>query len=119
MKFLIDRCAGTRLAYWLREQGHDVVESRERGEDPGDLVLLHWAADEERILVTIDSDFGYIIFTREIKHCGLVRLPDVPATVRISILADLIARHEVDLERKAIITVRSGRVRVSYTPEFI
>ena len=58
MKFLIDRCAGRRLADWLREQGHDVVESRERGEDPGDQTLLEWATAEQRILVTIDKDFG-------------------------------------------------------------
>jgi len=35
MKFLIDRCAGQLLADWLRTQGHDVVESRELGPDPG------------------------------------------------------------------------------------
>jgi len=35
MKFLIDRCAGKVIADWLRAQGHDVVESRERGPDPG------------------------------------------------------------------------------------
>jgi len=42
MRFLIDRCAGTFIAEWLRTQGHDVVESRERGPDPGDRVLLEW-----------------------------------------------------------------------------
>jgi predicted nuclease of predicted toxin-antitoxin system len=31
MKFLIDRCAGRLIADWLRQQGHDVVESRELG----------------------------------------------------------------------------------------
>ena len=62
MKFLVDRCAGRRLAEWLRSQGHDVVESRERGPDPGDRILLQWAADEERVLVTIDTDFGELLF---------------------------------------------------------
>lgn len=57
MRFLIDRCAGRRLADWLRQQGHDVVESRERGRDPGDRTLLEWAAAEERVLVTMDKDF--------------------------------------------------------------
>ena len=51
MRFLIDRCAGTFIAEWLRTQGHDVVESRERGPDPGDRVLLEWAAQESRILI--------------------------------------------------------------------
>ena len=64
MKFLVDRCAGRRLENWLREPGHDVVESSERGADPGDLTLLQWAAAEKRILVTLDKDFGQIVFTR-------------------------------------------------------
>jgi hypothetical protein len=34
VRFLIDRCAGKRLADWLRQQEHDVLESQERGADP-------------------------------------------------------------------------------------
>ncbi len=56
MRFLIDRCAGAFIAEWLRTQGLDVVESRERGPDPGDRVLLERAAQESRILITIDTD---------------------------------------------------------------
>lgn len=36
MEFLIDRCAGRRLAEWLSNLGHDVVEARILGPDPGD-----------------------------------------------------------------------------------
>jgi predicted nuclease of predicted toxin-antitoxin system len=42
MKFLIDRCAGQLLADWLRQEGHDVIDSTELGPDPGDRVLLEW-----------------------------------------------------------------------------
>jgi predicted nuclease of predicted toxin-antitoxin system len=117
MKFLVDRCAGVRLAQWLREQGHDVVESRELGADPGDRVLLQLAADEQRILVTIDTDFGQLVFAGDVPHCGLIRLPDVPAERRIALVADLLARHALDLEKQAIVTVRAGRVRIAYPPE--
>ena len=34
MKFLVDRCAGRRLADWLRDQGHDVREATEVTADP-------------------------------------------------------------------------------------
>ena len=78
MRFLIDRCAGTLVAEWLRSQGHDVVESRERGPDPGDPTLLEWASNESRILVTIDTDFGQLVFQKRMPHSGLIRLPDVP-----------------------------------------
>lgn len=116
MKFLVDRCAGVRLARWLREQGHDVAESRERGADPGDRALLQLAADERRVLITIDTDFGQLVFAEDIPHCGLVRLPDVPAERRIALVADLLARHAADLEKHAIVTVRAGRVRIAYPP---
>jgi predicted nuclease of predicted toxin-antitoxin system len=53
MKFLVDRCAGKRLAEWLAAQGHDVLDARDLGKDPGDLALLLLAAQEQRILVTI------------------------------------------------------------------
>ena len=40
MKFLVDRCAGRRLSTWLRHLGHDVLEARDLGDDPGDRALL-------------------------------------------------------------------------------
>lgn len=116
MRFLIDRCAGVRLARWLREQGHDVVESRELGADPGDRALLRIAADQRRVLVTIDSDFGQLVFMEDVPRCGLIRLPDVPAERRIALVADLLARHAADLEKQAIVTVRAGRIRITYPP---
>ncbi len=113
MKFLVDRCAGRRLADWLRAEGYDVVETRERGTDPGDPVILRWAADDGRVLITIDTDFGRIVFAEGARHCGVVRLPDVPAGARIALMAEVLKRHRADLEAKAIVTVRGGRIRIS------
>jgi predicted nuclease of predicted toxin-antitoxin system len=113
VKFLLDRCVGRRLAQWLRTQGHDVVESYERGPDPGDLVLLNWAVAEARILVTIDTDFGELIFVQNQRHAGLVRLPDVSATRRIELMAQVLTRYQKELESGAIITVRGGRIRIA------
>jgi predicted nuclease of predicted toxin-antitoxin system len=113
MKFMVDRCAGRRLAEWLRAGGHDVVESRQLGADPGDLALLQHAAREQRILVTIDTDFGKLIYSDETPHHGLVRLPDVPAEKRIALFQTLLTDHAVDLEAGAVITIRGSRIRVS------
>jgi len=113
VKFLIDRCAGFRLAEWLREAGHDVVESRDRGPDPGDLVLLQGAGEEGRVLITMDKDFGEILFVQKAAHCGLVRLPDVPAPQRIALMEVVLASYGEDLEEQAIVTVRGGRIRIS------
>ena len=113
MRFLIDRCAGTLIAEWLRTQGHDVVESRERGRDPGDRVLLDWAAQESRILITLDTDFGQLVFREGQPHSGLIRLPDVLTYERVLIMKDLLDRFSNELEAHAIITVRGGKIRIS------
>ena len=117
MKFLIDCCVGRLLADWLRRQGHDVVESSELGPDPGDRVLLESAAKDARILVTIDTDFGELIFLENLPHAGLVRLPDVPSRERQLVMQDLLTRYKSDLEDAAVITVRGGRIRISKEPK--
>jgi hypothetical protein len=52
------RCAGTTLARWLRDGGHDVREAQGSGPDPGDEELLVEALAEGRVLVTLDKEFG-------------------------------------------------------------
>ena len=74
------------------------------------------AAAEDRILITLDQDFGQLIFAGERPHRGLIRLPDVPSAERIAIVADLLQRHADALADRAVITVRGGRVRISRLP---
>jgi predicted nuclease of predicted toxin-antitoxin system len=104
------------LADWLRSLGHDVVEVRSLGADPGDKEILRMAAKEGRILVTIDTDFGQLIFGEQISHSGIIRLPDVPARKRISLMEEVLRKHRQDLTARAIITVRGERIRISQTP---
>jgi len=115
MKFLVDRCAGRRLAVWLRKQGHDVSESQERGPDPGDRTLLQWAVAEQRILITMDKDFGEFIFAENAPHSGLIRLPDLPVPQRIALLKQLLQKHHSALEDQALVTVRGNRIRITHT----
>ncbi|MBC7294244.1 MAG: DUF5615 family PIN-like protein, partial [Thermoleophilia bacterium] len=59
MKFLLDVCAGGRLRLWLERRGHDVVaEVRRRSPSLGDNDVIAWAWEEERIIITVDKDFG-------------------------------------------------------------
>jgi predicted nuclease of predicted toxin-antitoxin system len=113
LRFLVDRCAGRRLAEWLRGQRHEVLEVIALGRDPGDAALLRLAAEDGRVLVTIDADFGTLIHLRARAHAGLIRLPDVPAARRIELLAQILADHtEAELSR-AVVTVKGSRIRIS------
>jgi predicted nuclease of predicted toxin-antitoxin system len=113
LRFLIDRCAGHRLAEWLRAQGHDVVESQEWGPDPGDRELLRRATAEDRVLVTMDKDFGKFLFAQGTPHCGLVRLPDVLADQRVRLMEQILTRFSNELSERSVVTVRGERIRIS------
>ena len=116
MRFLVDRCVGSRLARWLHDAGHDALEARNLGTDPGDRALLELAASSNRVTVTINADFGELIYRHNVHHAGLIRLPDAPAEQRIELAAEIIGRHRQELENRAIITVRGDRIRVSTLP---
>ena len=112
MKFLVDHCAGRRLAEWLRAEGHDVFDAGEES-DPGDRTLLERAAAEGRILITLDRDFGRLVYVAGVVHAGLVRLPDVPVRDRLALMAEVLQEHGDALDRQALVTVRGGRIRVT------
>ena len=56
MNFVVDGCAGRRLTQWLQSQGHDALDVRDLGPDPGDRALLERAVSENRILITSTED---------------------------------------------------------------
>ena len=114
MKFLVDHCAGRRLAEWLRGRGHDVFAAADLESDPGDRTLLERAAVEGRILVTIDNDFGRLVHLGRTSHAGLVRLPDVPVPDRIVLMAEVLAKHREALKEHAFVTIRGGRIRITH-----
>jgi predicted nuclease of predicted toxin-antitoxin system len=66
--------------------------------------------------VTIDTDFGELVYVEEVPHAGLARLPDVPAERRIALMAGVLERHQQALEAQAIMTIRRGRLRISWPP---
>ncbi len=46
-------------------------EATEVSPDPGDQALLEWAVREERVIVTIDSDFGLLVFFQKQSSTSL------------------------------------------------
>jgi predicted nuclease of predicted toxin-antitoxin system len=85
----------------------------ERGPDPGDPAILQSAADEGRILVTLDKDFGELIFLHSAPHAGLIRLPNVPVPERMALLARLLAEYRGEDLSNAIVTVEEGKTRIT------
>ena len=79
MNLLLDTCVWGGTKADLQTAGHDVLWTGDLTQDPGDEEILAQALREQRILVTLDKDFGELAIVRSLPHSGIIRLVDIPA----------------------------------------
>lgn len=102
-----------RDAEALRAAGHQTEWVGNWSKDPGDRAILQHAYESGAVLITLDSDFGELIFLHGQRHCGLVRLIDVPMRERAARLLEALHDYSAELDQGYILTVTSERVRVT------
>jgi len=112
MKLLVDACAGQRLANRLRQAGHDVDFAGDWPRNAEDDEILEAAHGQQRVVITRDKDFGTLAVRDKLRHCGIVRLVELPPTRELDSCLSVLTRHEADLARGALITVEPHRIRV-------
>ena len=88
------------------------VRSRAWGRDPGDEEILRRSVEEERILVTLDKDFGELVFVLGRPHGGIMRLVNVRAREQGGMILHALSRFGSELERNALVVVEADRIRV-------
>lgn len=69
MRFLVDESCSRAIVETLRNQNHDVRYAADTDRRADDAELTRLAADENRIIVTEDFDFGELLI-----RCGLPAL---------------------------------------------
>ncbi len=112
MKVLLGSCISGGAAVILQVRGHDVERVGDWPVDPGDDEILKYAAENARIVVTLDKDFGELAVLHGFAHCGIVRLVGFSAQEQGAVCCHIVARYAGELEAAAIITVTPDRVRI-------
>ena len=112
MKLLLDTCVWGGALKTLRDSGHDVICAGDWPEDPGDEEILAKAYEEDRILITLDKDFGELAIVRGKPHSGIVRLVNLASRQQGVACQRVLESYNEDLQSGAIVTVEPGRVRI-------
>lgn len=77
----------------LRDQGVDAEWVGDADPTAPDEQVLARARDEDRILVTLDKDFGELVVVRGLPHAGIVRLVGFAAGEQAKATLAVISEH--------------------------
>ncbi len=117
MKFLADESFDFRLMRALQTRGHDVITVSDHAPGADDATVMRLAASQNRVLLTEDKDFGWLVYVSGLPACGviLLRCPEVKREEMQRKLAELISKHAAELS-KAFVVVTPDKARFSKLP---
>jgi predicted nuclease of predicted toxin-antitoxin system len=117
MRFLADECCDFAAVRSLRADGHDVLAVSEFQYRSVDKDLVDLALAEDRILLTEDKDFGWLVYAGRMRSPGVILLR-FPASARRSLaeaVLRLVNEHALQLVG-AFVVLRPGEARISFGP---
>jgi predicted nuclease of predicted toxin-antitoxin system len=112
MKVLLDTCVWGGVRQALSDAGYDAVWTGDWDEDPGDDQILAHAYREDRVLVTLDKDFGILAFLHGRPHAGILRLVNLSTQQQAVVCLRVLDQHGLALQAGAVLTAELDRVRI-------
>ncbi len=119
MRFLADMGVSLFTVAWLREAGHDAMHLREEGlQRLPDAEILLKARQENRIILTMDLDFGTLLAIEQESFPSVIlfRLDDERSRFVNERLAVILPQCAEVLETGAIVSVSDETFRVRSLP---
>ncbi|MFN4218594.1 MAG: DUF5615 family PIN-like protein [Candidatus Bipolaricaulia bacterium] len=115
MRILVDVGVGKAVEEWLRKQGYDVLAVRDLDPRLPDSVILHRAVIEQRLVITMDKDFGELVYQSGQPHAGvlLLRLDEADSRKKVSIVKKIFTRYAQQLVGSFSVYQR-GRLRIRH-----
>ncbi len=112
-KFVIDVGVGRIIETWLVEQKISVFAIRSLNPEMADTEIIELANREDAIIISMDKDFGELIFKNKIQHKGvlLLRLEDAVAEEKLAVIQNIFPEHLSDIKNKFAV-YQNGKLRI-------
>jgi predicted nuclease of predicted toxin-antitoxin system len=115
LRFLADESCDYSVVRALRADGHDVLAVSDETTRSVDHELIDQARREERILLTEDKDFGWLVFVSAAESAGVV-LIRFPGNARTE-LAQTISKLVNEEAESSFAVVQPGYIRIHRQPD--
>jgi predicted nuclease of predicted toxin-antitoxin system len=113
LKFVLDVGVGNKVWQYLTNEGYDAKLITLIDPNMADSDILAIAENEERMVITIDKDFGELVYHSSKAHKGvlLLRLEDANGDEKVEAMKFIIENFKDKIVGKFCV-FKSGRLRI-------
>lgn len=113
MKFLVDVGVSNKVEEYLESSGFDTKCIREIDPRLKDIEIIKIASEENRIIVTMDKDFGELVFKSSQAHAGvlLLRLENETSNSKVKIVKSILENYSNELNNNFCV-FHKGKLRI-------
>lgn len=99
LRLLIDVGVGKKAEEWLRNTKYNTKNIRDIDPRMSDIEILRIAVSEKRLIITMDKDFGELVYKSKWPHSGvlLLRLEDERAEEKIRVLEAILENYSSEI----------------------
>jgi len=113
LRFLVDVGVGKQVEKWLKEKGYDVKAVRDINPRAKDIEILKLAIAESRMIITMDKDFGELIYKSGKSHCSvlILRLENATGDTKVKLIERILSKYSNKIWKKFCV-FQNGRLRI-------
>jgi predicted nuclease of predicted toxin-antitoxin system len=113
LRFIVDVGVGKGIEKYLREEGYNTKAVRNIDPRMEDEEIIRTAVSENRIVITMDKDFGELVYHSSMEHSGVLlpRLEDAVGSEKLQVVKHIMKNYS-DRIKNCFCVFQNDKLRI-------